>query len=253
MYCIYQITNKINGNRYIGQHKYVDESNPMKGYKGSGLLLWEAYKKYGMDNFETEVLYSRIRDKSTVDAMEIWAIAKYKPEYNIFKGGTGGVVWKGESPMKGRHHSVEARRKMSEDNHHESNHHWYEHADIAWRYWTEYNEHLAYVNSNRYCKKPRRHLERYWESYVELFMSIYKQHSLPSIRRNAGLKLKGRVSPTKGKKWYNNGQRNIMAIEPPSDEWVPGYIPSERQRSIWESDKFKKTVSKARRGVRKLN
>lgn len=26
MYCIYQITNKINGKRYISQHKYEDES-----------------------------------------------------------------------------------------------------------------------------------------------------------------------------------------------------------------------------------
>ena len=34
MYCIYKITNKINGNRYIGQHKYEDESNPMGKYKG---------------------------------------------------------------------------------------------------------------------------------------------------------------------------------------------------------------------------
>ena len=30
MYCIYRITNKINGHIYIGQHKYEDESNPME-------------------------------------------------------------------------------------------------------------------------------------------------------------------------------------------------------------------------------
>ena len=35
MYCIYQITNKINGKIYIGQHKYEDESNPMGKYKMS--------------------------------------------------------------------------------------------------------------------------------------------------------------------------------------------------------------------------
>lgn len=92
MYCIYQITNKINGHRYIGQHKYEDESNPMGKYNGSGLLLHKAYKKYGIENFETEILYKRVRDKATIDAMEIWAIEKYKPEYNIAKGGSGGIT-----------------------------------------------------------------------------------------------------------------------------------------------------------------
>lgn len=90
MYCIYKITNKINGHYYIGQHKYEDESNPMGSYKGSGKILWLAYNKYGFENFETEIIYKRIRDKETVDAMEIWAIEKYKPEYNITKGGSGG-------------------------------------------------------------------------------------------------------------------------------------------------------------------
>lgn len=64
----------------------------MGKYKGSGVILWQAYKKYGFDNFDIEILYQRIRDKSTVDAMEIYAINKYKPEYNIAKGGTGGAT-----------------------------------------------------------------------------------------------------------------------------------------------------------------
>ena len=99
MYCIYQITNKINGKRYIGQHMYEDESNPMGKYKGSGLNLRRAYKKYGIGNFETEILYKRVRDKATIDAMEIWAIEKYSPEYNIAKGGSGGDTYSGLSAV----------------------------------------------------------------------------------------------------------------------------------------------------------
>ena len=126
MYCIYQITNKINGKRYIGQHKYEDESNPMGKYKGSGLNLHRAYKKYGIENFETEILYKRVRDKSTIDAMEIWAIEKYKPEYNIAKGGTGGDIYHCVSPdiqykmahsnqrrFSGHKHSEESKIKTS--------------------------------------------------------------------------------------------------------------------------------------------
>lgn len=107
-YCIYRITNKINGKTYIGQHKYSDEKNPMGKYWGSGKALHRAYEKYGKENFEREVIYCRIRDKETVDAMEIWAIAKERKEnkngcYNINKGGSN-------------HYNIseETKQKMSE-------------------------------------------------------------------------------------------------------------------------------------------
>lgn len=111
-WCIYRITNKINGKTYIGQHKYSDEKNPMGRYKGGGIMLHYAYKKYGEEKFSTEVLYKRIREKETADAMEIWMIAKERKEnkngcYNIANGGQGGYFIP---------HSDEARRKMSEAN-----------------------------------------------------------------------------------------------------------------------------------------
>lgn len=96
MYCIYRITNKINGKTYIGQHKYKDDSNPMKRYRGSGKLLLRAYKKYGIENFSIEVLYKRIQYKKTIDSMEIWMIEKERKTnpngcYNITDGGSGGL------------------------------------------------------------------------------------------------------------------------------------------------------------------
>lgn len=133
MYYIYRITNKVNGKTYIGQHKYKDLND---NYKGSGKLLWGAYRKYGFENFEKEILYSRIQYKETVDDMERFAIAKEraigKAEYNIADGGQGGNLVKGKTPwnkgtkfseehkrriseaLKGRHPSEETRRKMSE-------------------------------------------------------------------------------------------------------------------------------------------
>lgn len=92
-YCIYKTTNKINGKTYIGQHKYTNENDPLGPYCGSGRIIKKAIKKYGKENFSVEVLYSRIRDAETCDAMEVWTIEKYKPEYNISSGGQGHTGW----------------------------------------------------------------------------------------------------------------------------------------------------------------
>lgn len=123
-WCIYRITNLINGKTYIGQHKYkkLDDS-----YMGSGKILKQAIKKYGIENFKKEILYSRIQYKETADDIERFAIAKEraieKAEYNIANGGQGGnlgdVVNKKISEAlkgknKGKHHTDEVRKKMSE-------------------------------------------------------------------------------------------------------------------------------------------
>ena len=137
MYYIYRITNNVNGKTYIGQHKYKKLNDK---YMGSGKLIKQAQKKYGIENFTKEILYSRIVNKDTADVIEIWAISKEraigKAEYNISAGGGGPTnitPWnKGKvSPnkgiprseetkrkisnaLKGKHKSIEHRRKLSE-------------------------------------------------------------------------------------------------------------------------------------------
>lgn len=53
-YIIYEITNKINGKKYIGCHITEDINDE---YMGSGKYLKNAIQKYGIKNFEKIILY----------------------------------------------------------------------------------------------------------------------------------------------------------------------------------------------------
>jgi len=52
-FIVYKTTNTVNGKIYIGAHATY---NLEDGYKGSGTYLKVAFKKYGKDNFTTEVI-----------------------------------------------------------------------------------------------------------------------------------------------------------------------------------------------------
>lgn len=103
MWCIYRITNIVNGKTYIGQHMYKDLDD---GYMGSGKILRLAIKKYGLHNFSKDILISDIRTRKDADEAEIKMIALERSnghsEYNIVDGGQG---------FRG-HHSEVAKRKI---------------------------------------------------------------------------------------------------------------------------------------------
>ena len=108
MYCIYKITNLVNGKTYIGQHKYKDLND---NYMGSGTLLYKAKKKYGIENFKKDIILSDIDSKELANDYEqfyiLWNRVLGKAEYNLAKGGnsSSGVHY---------HLSEETKRKMSE-------------------------------------------------------------------------------------------------------------------------------------------
>ena len=126
MYCIYCITNKINGKTYIGQHR---TNNLNDQYMGSGIILHQAFEKYGIENFSKSIL-AITETKESINILEKFFIALYrsegKAEYNMAAGGDGGFVlynaseeklknWKrkiGEN-SKGHTLSKEARERIS--------------------------------------------------------------------------------------------------------------------------------------------
>ena len=85
---IYKITNNVNKKIYIGKH-----ASERKYYWGSGKLIKQAIKKYGIKNFIKEII-ENCDDEEQLSIREIYWIKYYDSRnrligYNIAEGGDG--------------------------------------------------------------------------------------------------------------------------------------------------------------------
>ena len=89
-YLIYKIKNTLNDKCYIGAHKTEDKND---GYMGSGVYLKRAQKKYGIENFEKEILF-QFDNEYDMNAKEVELVTeefvKESNNYNLCPGGKGG-------------------------------------------------------------------------------------------------------------------------------------------------------------------
>lgn len=94
MYKVYKITNKVNNKYYIGmtkqelgkrfsQHKNASKKASVKNY------LYNAMKKYGVENFEIEELF-QFKNREDCCDKEIECISQNPNGYNLAKGGNIG-------------------------------------------------------------------------------------------------------------------------------------------------------------------
>lgn len=89
---IYRIFNKINGKSYIGQSLF--DFN--KRYKGSkwwkythNIILKNSIEKYGVDNFEFEILHDDVKDLSELNSSSSWSSSSDSgSSFGGFGGGT---------------------------------------------------------------------------------------------------------------------------------------------------------------------
>jgi hypothetical protein len=85
-YTVYRITNKINGKYYIGKHQTSDLND---GYMGSGLLIRRALNKYGLENFEKDILFI-FETEAEMNDKEKELVVISENTYNLCEGGHGG-------------------------------------------------------------------------------------------------------------------------------------------------------------------
>lgn len=109
---VYRITNLVNDRYYIGKHKtdIIDD-----GYMGSGHLIKQAIKKYGISNFKKEILYvfetaeeASLKERELVNPEDIKC-------YNLMNGGTGGWEYVHQNYQHswiGRKHTEEYKEMM---------------------------------------------------------------------------------------------------------------------------------------------
>ena len=88
----YKITNQVNGHFYYGVH---NTNNLDDGYMGSGTRLWNAYNKYGIENFNKEILkYFNTKEEAFEYESEIVTeqLVNDNNCYNLSVGGKGGFI-----------------------------------------------------------------------------------------------------------------------------------------------------------------
>lgn len=163
---IYKTTNLVNGKIYLGQDKNNDAV-----YLGSGKILHLAFQKYGIENFNKEIL-EECESVEDLNEREKYWIGFYnstdrKIGYNIALGGNGGDTIS-KHPNKD-----EIRSKHSE--------------------WMIEN------NPTRGRKKTEDEIERWRESFV----GKYRDENNPNFGSKRTESSKDKMSKTR-KKWWNN-------------------------------------------------
>lgn len=90
LYTIYKVTNRINGKIYIGKHQTKDLNDD---YMGSGKHLKNAIAKYGIENFEKEIMHV-FDNEAEMNSKEAELVTeefvKEDTNYNLCPGGKGG-------------------------------------------------------------------------------------------------------------------------------------------------------------------
>ena len=110
---IYLTIDLKNGKGYVGQHKIKDQETLDPEYIGSGRIIGDIKKKYGIKRFHRQILHF-CENQEELNEKEIEYIAYFNAIesenfYNIAEGGTGGYKCAGKTLEE----MEEIRKKIS--------------------------------------------------------------------------------------------------------------------------------------------
>lgn len=113
---IYKIINKINGKMYIGsavdiQKRWIKHKSDLRKNKHHSKKLQNSWNKYGEQNFIFEIVEECEKNKDLLLSKESY----YFILYDTVKNGYNCAI-KAGSPMFGKKHSEETKKKISKSN-----------------------------------------------------------------------------------------------------------------------------------------
>jgi hypothetical protein len=184
---LYKITNIINSRYYIGVH---ETENLDDGYMGSGKVIKQAIKKYGIENFKKDILETFGTAEEMYKREEEVISDSFllnENTYNLKRGGKGG--WEKHSEQTKQHISLKRKE-----------------------YFENGGEHPKGMLNKEHTLETKEHLRK-----------VMKEKS--SLIGKKGLE-----HPSGGTKWYNNGVKHIRANKHPGGEWQEGRIFKTRKR-----------------------
>ena len=175
----------------------------------------ENYEKAKADNFKGWDCHHRLETHNSdgkrrdvdISVEELISIGMYfdRPAYElVFLPSSEHISLhkKGKTYFKGKHHTEEAKKKLSEAQKGENNS---MHGKSPWNKGKKMSEEYCRKNSESHKGKPSPNKGK---------------HLSAEIKKKISDTLKGKPNSTKGRHWYNNGIKNIMSKECP-----PGFMP----------------------------
>ena len=173
----------------------------------------ENYQKAKADNFKGWDCHHRLETHNSdgkrdvdISVEELISIGMYfdRPAYElVFLPSSEHISLhkKGTTYFKGKHHTEEAKKKISEAQKGENNS---MHGKSPWNKGKKMSEEYCRKNSESHKWKPSPNKGKHLSTEIKKKISA----------------LKGKPNATKGRHWYNNGIKNIMSKECP-----PGFMP----------------------------
>ena len=115
-YLIYKITNTVNGKYYIGAHK---TSNKDDGYMGSGKAIRQAEQKYGIENFEKDILFECSSEEEMFQKEQELVteeVVNDRMSYNLKPGGLANFYFINHNGLnhKNNQHKIAAQKIKSD-------------------------------------------------------------------------------------------------------------------------------------------